>query len=155
MIDMNKITELDFKSMFIGRLLGKGYSRDVYEFPILPNTVIKIERDNGFQNATEWLISEEMKHTLDSKYIAQCLFISPSGKVLIQEYAEDITAMDMDAFLNMNIPNFLTDVKIENVGKTVDGRIVFRDYGLSLLTKNYKLENVKTKINIGEEIDYE
>ena len=148
MIKLDEMTQMDFNSLMIGDYIGSGVSRDVYHFPLLPYTVIKIEKQNkettyhSFQNVIEWSISSEMSFTKEINCLAKALYISPCGKILIQEYAKDLEDADIEKAMKMRVPNFLTDAKIENLGKTIDDRIVFRDYGTSIITSNYRLRSL-------------
>lgn len=153
MLQLDDITQIDLNSFVVGDYIGSGTSRDVYHFPLIPNTVIKIEKSNkihncnSFQNTTEWLIAEELYNTKDKIYLALPLYISPSGRVMLQEYARDLDVSDIEILKNMKFPSFLTDIKISNLGKTADGRIVFRDYGTSILTNNYRLRSIRKDIS--------
>lgn len=125
-----------------GEFLGTGISRDVYRYTDIYDTVIKIEiPHNGdvlFQNVKEWLTYQELLYTTDINLLAKCHFISPDGTMLIQEYARNVTEADEPMIKKFKYPNFISDIKRDNLGITNDGRLVIRDYGSIIISKNYK-----------------
>lgn len=142
LVDIN-----NFDESSLTEFLGNGISRRVFTNPFMENTVVKIEdvckEVNLFQNVKEYLISEELKFSDISKYIAKCHFISNDGKYMIQELATDLTDEDKVLLKKLRFPSFMTDCKDDNLGKTIDGRIVFRDYGSSIITKNIRFCRIR------------
>lgn len=132
-------TVRDFGSLFGGRKLGEGISREVYQCAINEELVIKIEggTDAFFQNVMEWEIWQEIEGTKYAKWLAPCKSISPNGMVLLQKYASDVLIKE----LPKKLPKFLTDLTCGNFGR-YDGRIVCRDYGVSEIIK-YGFKNVE------------
>ena len=132
-IDIDIITN-EFKKdnyPILGEVLGRGGSRTVYRLLGYDDIVVKVE-ERGFQNIYEWSTYLDLEYTVWNKCIANLHFISTNGKVILQEYAKDIsTRAEMLMFYNTRYPNVFTDIKVENLGR-IEDRIVFRDYGMSL-----------------------
>lgn len=130
-------------------IIGKGLDRRVYHPLNNPSVVYKVEDVNPkglrFQNVKEHLITNELAYTVDIVLFARILHISQDGRLAIQEYARDATKEEFEEFLNGKCPSFVTDIKIENVG-VINGRVVIRDYGSSIITKNYRNTSVKKRI---------
>lgn len=119
----------DFFSSFVGKYLGKGAGREVYQCNINPDIVVKIETTSGsFQNILEWETWDACKETKFKKWFAPCYSISPCGTVLIQKYARDIE----DSECPEQVPAFFSDIKKENWG-IYNNLPVCRDYGRTLL----------------------
>jgi len=138
------MNQIDWESR-LGKFIATGSTREVCFDNNDPNNVIKVESSKSFQNVKEWLLSEELIYTEDYHKIAKCKDISLDGKYLVQEYARDITEDELRLFKTLKYPNFLTDVKISNLGVTNDNKIVFRDYGSSILTYNYRTKKHKVR----------
>lgn len=136
---MAKRLDDEFQALFCGKLLGSGIGRVVYRHLHDPSLVIKIEEKSGsFQNIIEWDIWQSLCHAKPvAKWLAPCVAISPSGIILIQKYAHDITGK-----LPKKMPASLCDFKKENYGIYND-HIVCRDYGTAKL-------NFATKLNKNE-----
>jgi hypothetical protein len=121
-------TVSDFFHAFVGRRLGEGIGREVFEFIPDRSKVVKLETVTGsFQNIIEW----ETWHNLAAKHrkwLAPCRFISPCGIVLLMDRTEPLRPGDIPA----RIPEWLSDLKRENYG-ILDGKFVCHDYGTNLL----------------------
>ncbi len=95
-------SELEF--LLIGKKIGEGLSRAVYEFndpncwgrhidtgaPMIASRsskyVIKVEKPGGmFQNVQEWTVWHWVNGTPLAKWFAPCISISPCGLYLVQE----------------------------------------------------------------------
>lgn len=122
---LSKITTLDFQQLMLGKELGRGIARRVFEFLPDHDYVVKIEDIGGsFQNVTEWEFWQRNRDFKEvSKWLAPLKAISPSGTVLIQRRITPITAAQMPE----KIPQWMNDVKLDHFGK-VDGKIVVCDY---------------------------
>lgn len=129
----------DLVGEMLGRKLGEGVSRQVFENRLDPTTVIKIEPEGGmFQNVVEYLIWTEVKNYKKmSKWFAPVVSISANGAVLIQKKVGPTS----QTHYPKQIPQFLMDVKYDNFGM-LDGNLVAFDYGTSLFTRGY---NTKLK----------
>lgn len=119
----------DLLDMCIGRKLGTGMSRDVYEFGPDPSVVIKFETNTGsFQNIVEWEAWHSIKKTKIAKWFCPILRISDNGKVMLMKKTEPMGWNERPA----KMPKFFTDLKIQNFG-WLDGQLVAHDYGINFL----------------------
>lgn len=108
----------------IGREIGRGSTRVVYQTPMSSELVIKFETAKDFQNVQEFLIWDEVKGTEHEKWFAPVRFISSCSRILVQEKTEAIPP----AMFPSELPSYFTDIKQANFG-LLDGRIVCHDYG--------------------------
>jgi hypothetical protein len=116
----------ELENLVLGDFLGEGMSRKVYVCKLNPLYVVKVEaEDHYFQNVMEWeawnWVSGDDAY---SKWMAECISISPCGVYLVQKRVEPIREDE----LPKRVPEFLCDLKTENFG-VVDGHLVCRDYG--------------------------
>lgn len=138
--DLNDTCAKDFIKVFLGKEIGRGVSRVVYEHALDKSLVIKIEEGGDwFQNVTEYRVWNELQYYKKmAKWFAPIIAISPNGVVLIQKRVEPTSLKDYPK----QIPSFFTDIKQENYG-LLNGQLVCFDYGTSLFTKGFstKLKN--------------
>lgn len=119
----------DLLDMCVGRKVGTGMSRDVYEFGPDPSLVIKFETGRGcFQNIVEWEAWHSIKKTKIAKWFCPILRISDNGKVMLMKKTEPMGWNERPA----KMPHFFTDLKIQNFG-WLDGQLVAHDYGINFL----------------------
>jgi hypothetical protein len=72
--------------LLCGEKIGYGMSRTVFECTILPGCVVKVETGpHMFQNIIEYETWQIVCSTENSRWFAECKWISPNGKILIQE----------------------------------------------------------------------
>lgn len=132
-------------SFLCGKHIGSGCYRDVFEYGLDSNYVIKIQRDLGkFSNIIEWEIWCTLMYTEYAKHFARCKFLSPDGRILIQRKTQPITDKRKAP---ENIPHFFSDIKDSNFG-FIGKQFVAHDYdysmvkfinsGLTKRTKKYK-----------------
>ena len=120
-------TTSEIMKVFLGRYLGAGISRKVYQFRPDPLYVVKVEykRDDNvpdFQNIAEWTLWCEAKPRL-RKWLAPCWWLSPNGVILIQR-----RCFKLRGALPKDVPPILADKHRGNWGMH-DGRPVLIDYG--------------------------
>lgn len=128
---------LDFHDMILGKRLGGGLSREVFEFAYDPRYVVKIEAQSNFQNATEYMVWEAVMGTKWAKWFAPVKRISPLGTALIMRravLAEEAPAKAKVSFPKL-LPDFLADSRTCNWG-WLAGRWVMVDYGMTRLLSN-------------------
>lgn len=121
-------------------LIGSGVSRNVYSIENDDRHVIKIEdtTDKRFQNIMEWRTWKEFKDDPDvAIWLAPVIDISECGKYLIMEKTEPVEEDEMPD----DIPEFIGDYKVSNMGRLSNGNIVCHDYGyimyeITTLTEN-------------------
>ena len=125
--------EQSFKDVLIGKRLGSGCYRDVYQCKLDTSLVVKIEREEGeFHNIKEWNIWKELEYSDLKKWLAPCYEISNDGKILIQQKIEFGRHKDYPA----KIPTFFTDVQTKNFG-FIGEQLVCCDYGSTIVTRNF------------------
>ncbi len=127
-------------NLLCGRKIGEGMSRTVFECSILPGCVVKVETDpHRFQNVMEWETWRMVAEAPASRWFAECKWISPNGKVLIQERTRPPGPTE---FVE-RIPIWFTDTKRTNWGMARSGPegggkewLVCHDYGTSLMLQD-------------------
>jgi len=127
----------------IGKLLGCGISRRVYEIKD-QDLVLKIEDPDSkdWQNIIEYKVSRELQYWKSTdKYIARCPWISSDGILLIQKKCRDLTREEEKQLRKKKFPSFLTDFKPSNFG-ILNGEIVSRDYGSSIITSDMVMRDI-------------
>lgn len=133
---------LEAFNLLCNERIGYGMSRHVFDSLLLPDCVIKVERDAGrFQNVMEWEAWQKLKWTKHSAWFAACHWISPNGRVLVMEKTQ---RPGPDAFPE-RLPVYLTDTKRTNYGLSMATdpktgkpatRFVCHDYGTCLLMES-------------------
>ena len=109
--------------------IGSGVARKVYNSPLFPDCVVKIENTAGsFQNVIEWNTWLNVKDTKRAKWFAPCVAISPCGGILIQKKTQPAVKFPT------RLPKFLGDTKPSNYGM-YQGRFVCHDYGFDYFLK--------------------
>lgn len=111
----------DLANMVLGKYLGSGSFRDVYELRFNLDLVVKVEKGKTFYNVAEWEIWSECPAEY-AKWLAPCLHISDCGRCLVQRRVEPSKSRPR------KIPNWMDDNKLANWGK-YKGRLVCCDYG--------------------------
>lgn len=120
----------ELAKFMLGKKLGEGSSREVYEFKHDSEYVMKIETgEKNFQNSLEWQIWNEVLGTPLEKWFAPCLDISNNGIYLIQRKV----AFPSNDQYPKKIPSIFTDTKYGNFGM-LDGKFVCCDYGTTVIT---------------------
>ena len=114
--------------LVLGRKIGAGQTRTVYEAAFDKRKVVKIERDGqSFANANEIQIWSRLKDTPLGKWLAPVVLFSPYARAIVQPRCIPVKPKELpDA-----IPAFLNrDLKPENWAYYPAGRrIVCIDYG--------------------------
>lgn len=123
-----------------GAVIGSGQARIVYECPLRPDLVVKIETGAcSFQNVLEHETWENVEHIPHlAKWFAPVELISACGSVLLQKRTTIIPPGRHPA----RIPSYLTDHKRTNYGM-LDGRVVCHDYGYVLREYDKRLRKVE------------
>jgi len=137
----------EYKDILLGKKLGEGCYRNVYQCKLGYNLVVKVEKDEyDFHNIKEWNIWKEIEYADICKWFAPCYHISPNGKILIQEKVEFSRRKDYPE----KIPSFFTDIQLANFGFIKD-RFVCSDYGSTVVTGSFSENKMKkTDWNLGE-----
>lgn len=122
-----KVTRRDALDLFVGRKIGNGIAREVYECALDETLVVKIETGCGsFQNVAEWQIWNALRDTAAGKWLAPCVRISATGAVLLMRRTEPLQVKQ----LPKRMPVWLTDFHLANYGM-LNGRVVCHDYGVA------------------------
>jgi len=144
------MTERCFESAFnllCGEVIGRGMSRTVYDSPLLPNSVIKVETAaHQFQNVIEWETWERVRDTPASRWFAACEWISPDGIVLVMQRTRPPAPSEFPD----RVPVYLTDMKRTNYGMVGECRggvgkqlLVCHDYGTHMLFEHGMTKRLK------------
>lgn len=138
----------DLIKMFIGKHIGSGYYRSVFEFNPSPDKyVVKIEHNDTNCNTNEFLIWEEVSWLVGDlawvkDWFAPILYMSPNGKILIQERTSMYSSGGQE-YPN-EVPDFFSDVKLDNFG-WLNKKFVCHDYGFinRFIKYNKKFRKIK------------
>lgn len=121
--------------LLLGKYISSGQYRDVFEYYLDKNYVVKVEKDdtNGFYNVKEFemwcLVKDYENNTKD--WFADVKAISENGKILIQK-----RTFEKDKEPPKEVPQFFTDLKLENFG-WIGNRFVCHDYADCLVRLGY------------------
>lgn len=125
----SSVVAKDVSSLLLGRSLGYGSSRAIFEHATDPGLIVKIEDGAGsFHNIAEWQVWNSVKHTTLARWFAPVVHIASAGSVLVMKKCDELRTEELPA----EVPAFFTDLKPENWGR-YEGRAVCLDYGLHLL----------------------
>ena len=134
----------DLYRMMCGEVLGYGQYRTVFNFnPYAQHSddkadkVIKVAEYDPVPNQLEYYVwTECQKEKVDTllPWLAPCFGMSPNGHFLIQARCKPVAAGDARLF--KKVPDFFTDLKIENWG-FYRGKLVCMDYGTLLRAIDY------------------
>lgn len=121
----------DLLELCVGKKIGQGMSRDVYEYRSDHTLIVKFEVNSGsFQNVMEWETWQRVKNVPEiSKYFAPCVRISSCGTILLQKKIS--TALKYPD----KLPAYLSDTKRSNYGM-YNGNFVCCDYGTHAMIEN-------------------
>lgn len=143
---------LEAFNLLCNERIGYGMSRQVFDSLVLPDCVIKIERDPGrFQNVMEWEAWNRIQYTKHSRWFAACKWISPNGRVLVMEKTHRPGPDQFPA----RLPVYFTDTKRSNYGMSMlpdpktgkpAQRFVCHDYGTCLLMER-GMSNATRKVD--------
>lgn len=117
----------DLFEFICGEYIDYGSQRVVFDYKLDRTCVVKLQSENGFQNAMEWELWHDSKGTDARKWLAPCVQISPNGIWLIQKKTSTLLYNK----LPKKMPKFLADFNPDNFGMYA-GRVVCHDYGKNL-----------------------
>jgi len=133
----------EFEEFIVGKKLGRGVTREVYNFVPDDTCVIKIAHsyDGRQTNITEFKIWYELSNFDKklSKWFAPCISISEGGKYLVQKKIEFGRLKDYPK----KVPHFFYDIKRDNYG-WYGKQFVCCDYGYFNITDSYskRMKNI-------------
>jgi hypothetical protein len=128
-LDYDQTSAIAMKAMlecFVGKKLGEGVSRTVFECKFNPDYVVKVSTSYDTQNPTEHRTWQRFKDVPKvAKWLAPVDQISACGRVIVQRRTRPLLRPPT------TIPNFLGDLKVQNFGM-IDGKCVAHDFGLGI-----------------------
>jgi len=129
----------DLVLCMLGKQLGEGVYRSVYEYNLDPKYVIKIEPRNTECNMSEYMLWDEIRGLKNElawvkDWFAPIKYISPNGKILVMERAYEKPQKERPR----KVPKFFSDCKRDNWG-WIGNKFVCYDYGF--LHRFIKYEN--------------
>lgn len=137
----SRTVSLDLFDILLGKKIGYGSGREVYEHRLDSSLVVKIETSAGsFQNIMESHMWHEVSETPFAKWFAPVVAISACGTVLVMKKAEPARKDEYPE----KIPSFFTDRKYQNFGM-IKGKFVCIDYGSTILTRGFTKKMEKAK----------
>lgn len=142
---------LDIINFVCGDLIGQGCFRDVFEYNLDKNYVVKIAReDDASDNYVEWRIWSNVKYTTDGTkdWFAPCSWISSNGRVMLQRKTQPLKSREKH--IPEKIPAYFTDIKEANFG-WIGNQLVAHDYSHCLERFSYfalknKMQPFKNKL---------
>lgn len=142
----------EFLECFVGKLIARGTTREVFECKFDKSVVIKVQRAFQTQNAVEVATWKRVEDTPSvAKWFAPVLGYSSSMRVIVQRRTMPLLKPPA------RIPEFLTDRKVQNYGM-IGKQVVCHDYGLMDLGRiapgNFKMEPAEWW-DVGTQNDYE
>lgn len=103
-----------------------GSTRTVYPIPGHDDKVLKVAKNGS--NAANWVEAVIYLHLTDKSLFGKVLSVSQSGKFLVMERLDDVSA---DEVTNLQVPAWWTDRKRVNFGRSpCSGAVKIRDYAL-------------------------
>jgi len=128
----NKIVSLEMCDFFLGKLLGYGVSRCVFEYSFDKRFVVKIDLSDYNANVIEANIWQHVARIPKlSKWFAPVGMLSRCGRIMFQRKCNTKTEVSK---YPKNIPDFFRDVKYSNWGLLGD-RVVCFDYSHVSITQ--------------------
>ena len=121
---------IDTFSFLLGEKLGEGETRAVYDYAFDNNWVVKIAKKHPNDNVIEFDIWHLIKNSSESKWFAECKWLSPSGHIMLQRKTKPIK------YLPDLLPNVFTDIHLRNFGK-IGNQVVCHDYAFSIIRYIY------------------
>lgn len=133
----------EITASLLGKRIGYGSFREVYEYALDSKYVVKVERDNGHANISEYLLWEEIKGlrgSLDwvSKWFAPIKWISPGGRIMLMR-----KTIKKNKPYPKQVPAFFSDIATRNWGWIGD-KFVCHDY--QFIHKFIKYEKKMQKV---------
>lgn len=147
---MNQASLEHVSGLFLGKLLGMGISRRVYEYrPSPENWVVKVQmssasEEHDYQNIAEWTLWENASSSL-RPWLAPCIALSPGGGALLQARCEPCPLH----LIPKKMPKVLGDLHQANFG-IYEGKVVVHDYGRHFAYRFAANARAMRKVNLDE-----
>lgn len=142
----NPVLSLEIIDFICGEHIGSGCYREVFEYTMDKNYVVKVENSYGEgENWSEWRIWSALHKTEHAKWFAPCTWISDNGLVMLQRKTKDLYSKEK--FIPDKIPAYFTDIKSDNFG-WIGRQLVCHDYShcLEMFSGNYGLTKKMQKV---------
>lgn len=122
----NPWTSLEIMQTYLGKLIGEGASRWVFDYD--KDTVLKIEKGDWMANVIEYDTWIAVEGTKWEKWFCPCVDISENGRMLWMKKASKLYHQPKV------LPSFFADVNMTNLGE-YRGHVVAVDYSINTLIK--------------------
>ncbi|KVC86943.1 hypothetical protein [Burkholderia ubonensis] len=125
MIPEPNTADEDFEALLgqCGKPIGSGGTREAYAIPSHNDKVLKVCKVPGY--ATNWTEIVVYLHVKDKSFFGCIHSWSRSGKFIVMERLDDIGVEEISG---LEAPNWWTDRKRSNVGRSISGELKLRDY---------------------------
>ncbi len=135
--EVNTISKLqdvntDLITTLLGKKLGSGVYRAVYQHNWDDDWVIKIEPNSTESNISEYMLWNEIRGLKGrlawvKEWFAPVLWMSPNGKILCMQKTSEFPK-NKKLERPKEVPTFFTDLKRDNFG-WIGNKFVCHDYG--------------------------
>jgi hypothetical protein len=122
----NPWTSLEIMQVYLGKLIGEGASRWVFDYD--NDTVLKIEKGDWMANVIEYDTWLAVQGTKWEKWFCPVTDISDNGRMLWMKKAHKLYEQPK------HLPSFFADVVLSNLGE-YNGHIVAVDYSINTILK--------------------
>lgn len=121
---------VDICSLFLDEIVGRGESRTVYKTELLPGWVLKVDRENSWDNIKELNFWTAVKETPEvAKWFAPCKWASCYGHILMQKECTPINSKN-EKYIPDLAPDIFDDIHRNNFG-FIGKQFVCFDYAFS------------------------
>lgn len=124
----DRIVTLELMDFFLGKYIGHGASRHVFEYKADKKWVVKLDCSTWNANVEEFKVWKTVEFTKHAKWFAPIGKMSACGRIMLMRKCEPLVVAPK------RIPSFFNDIKRDNWG-TLNGQPVCLDYGINDLTK--------------------
>lgn len=134
----NELITLEMLDMILGKYLGRGIHRKVFEYALNKRYVVKLDDSDVGANFLEYNVWQHIKYTKYAKWFAPIKSISSNGIILLQEKCSKLESWEYPK----KVPAFFTDTHSGNFGK-LNGQPVCFDYACTLLMEKGMTNEMK------------
>jgi hypothetical protein len=134
----NELMTMAMMDMMLGKYLGRGIHRMVFEYALDKKYVVKLDDSGKGMNFIEHDVWKRIQFTRHAKWFAPIKSVSTNGIIMLQRKCEKLEDWERPK----KVPAFFTDTHSDNFGK-LDGRPVCFDYALNLLMEQGMTSKLK------------
>lgn len=138
-IAKNELMTMELMNMILGKYLGRGIHRMVFEYALDKRYVVKLDDSDVGANFLENNVWQHIQYTKYAKWFAPIKSISSNGVIMIQAKCGKLEKNEYPK----KVPAFFTDTHFDNFGK-LNGRPVCFDYAATLLLEKGMTNEMKT-----------